>query len=104
MLYLVKQAKALVNGAGDAYRDLYCLLIKAIPYALFSAIERQSRSVIKLIFEEFKRGELLLNDLEDEELDQCVQNSESLPILRAFLLWCPDYLCQEPASDRTELG
>ena len=92
VLHLVKQAKALVNGAGDVDRDLHCPLIKAIPYTLFTAIERRSRLVVKLIFEEFKRGELLLDDSEDGELDKFVQDSKSLPILRGFVLWCPDYV------------
>ena len=88
VLHLVKQAKAFVNGGGDVDRDLHCLLIKAIPDTLLTAIERRSRSVVKLIFEEFKRGELLLDDLEDGELDKFVQDSKSLPILRGFILWC----------------
>ena len=95
VLYLVKKAKAVVNGAGDAYRDFHCLLIEAIRYALFNAIERRSRSVVKLIFEEFKRDELQLSDSHSEFFDQLVQDSKSLPILRTFLAWCPDYVKKE---------
>ena len=90
--YLVKRAKALINGAGNVHMYFRSLLLKALYCALFTAIERLSRSVVKLIFEEFKRGELLFDNVGDGYVDQCVQDSKSLPILRAFLLWCPDYI------------
>ena len=92
VLYLVKLAKALINRAEDEDRELHRMLLQAIHCTLFSAIERRSRSVVKFIFEEFKREELLLNDVDDRELDQFVQGSKSFPILRVFLLWCPDYI------------
>ena len=91
--YLVRQAKALINVPSDAcgYYD-HSLLLEAIHYALFTAIERRSRSAVKLIFEEFTKEELQLSDSHSIFLDHLVQNSKSLPILRAFLLWCPDYV------------
>ena len=92
VLYLVKQAKALINGAEDVDRELHRLLLQAIHCTLFTAIERRSRSVVKFIFEEFKRVELLFDDVDDRELDKFVQGSNSLPIMFAFLLWCPDYV------------
>ena len=90
--YLVKQEKALINGAGDAYRDFHRLFLNEIHCGLFSAIEVKLGSVVKFVFEEFKRGELLFDDADDGKLDQLVQDSKSLPIFRAFLLWCPDYV------------
>ena len=90
--YLVKRSKALINGAGNVHTYFCSLLLNALHCALFTAAERRSPSVVKLIFEEFKRGELFLDDVRDGYLDQSVQVSKSLPILRAFLLWCPDYV------------
>ena len=92
VLYLVKKAKFIINEEGDMDRDFFGLLLRSIHFTLFTAIERRSRSVVKCIFEEFKREELLLDDVGDGELDQFVQGSKSFPILRAFLLWCPDYV------------
>ena len=90
--YLVKKEKALINGAGDAYGDFHRLFLKNIHCVLFSAIEVKLRWIVKFVFKEFKRGELLFDDVDDAELDQLVQDSKSLSILRALLLWCPDYV------------
>ena len=92
VLYLVRKAKFFINEGGAVDRDFYRLLLEAIHCTLFTAIERRSRSVVKLIFEKFKREELLLDGGDNGYLDQCVQGSKSFPILRAFLLWCPDYV------------
>ena len=89
VLSLVKQAKRFINEGGDMDWDF---LLSAIRCTLFTAIEKRSRSVVKCIFRKFKREELLLDDVGDGELDQVVQGSKSFPILRAFLLWCPDYV------------
>ena len=103
--YLIRQAKAIINGSSGECRDHnHSLLFEAIHYALFTATERRSRSVVKLILDEFTREELQLSVSYLTLLDQLVQNSKSLPILRAFLLWCPDYvktqLQIEPSLDK----
>ena len=90
VLDLVRKAKFFINEGGDM--DFFGVLLRAIHCTLFTAIERRCRSVVKYIFEKFKREELLLDDVGDRELDQFVQGSKSFPILRAFLVWCPDYV------------
>ena len=89
--YLLRLAMAIINGRArdKAYSGL---LMDTIYFVLSTAIERRSRSVVKLIFKEVKREELQLNNSHSRSLDQLVQDSKSLPILRAFLLWCPDYV------------
>ena len=87
MRYLVRQATVIFKERRDAYRHFNCeVLWIAILQALFIAIEMRSRSVVKLIFQEFKRGELLFDDLHNKYLDELVQDSRSLPtvILQIF--------------------